>query len=69
MAQLNGPRHYEEAERRIDASDYQWQDSHDLHSALGAVREALVAQAHATLALVSATLDAAYEKSGRGDWR
>lgn len=40
--------HYDEALHRVDASDYQWQE----HGSKGSLREAAVAQVHATLALV-----------------
>lgn len=52
---MTGPEHYREAERRERASDYAWQQSSDVMEALGALREATLAQAHATLALAAAT--------------
>lgn len=52
---MTGPEHYREAEHRERASDYAWQESTDVITALGALREATLAQAHATLALAAAT--------------
>lgn len=51
---MTGAEHYAEAQQRIRASDYHWQDAHDAMTATGALREAVVAQTHAMLALAAA---------------
>lgn len=43
--------HREEAEQRIRASDWQWQESHDDAGRIGSLREAVVALTEAVLAL------------------
>lgn len=47
---MNAREHFEEAEERLKASDWQWQEG----SVKGAMHEAAVAQVHATLALAAA---------------
>lgn len=64
---MNGPEHFREAEKRLQASDWQWQqagEQNDDALAQGALREAAMAQAHATLALAAATAMAAYGATG-----
>lgn len=50
---MTGPEHYREAEKRLEASDYQRQGDYD-DAVACAMHEAAVAQVHATLALAAA---------------
>lgn len=49
---MTAAEHYRAARQRILASDYQWQDGSSDTYAAGSVREAVLAVAHATLALI-----------------
>lgn len=53
---MTGAEHFAEAEQRLRAADYKWQDTCDVVTALGALYEATMAQASATLALAAATV-------------
>ena len=52
---MTGPEHYREAEKRLEASDWQRQEYGDNDQMLGAFHEAAMAGVHATLALAAAT--------------
>jgi hypothetical protein len=74
---VKGPDHYREAERRLQASDYQWQhsaergaDAESLEAVLGSIREAIMALAHAQLAAAAATAEIGGRGYERGEaWR
>jgi hypothetical protein len=52
---VTGPEHYREAEKRMEASDWQRQEAEDDTWLMTALHEAAIAQVHATLALAAAT--------------
>jgi hypothetical protein len=62
---MTGPEHYRAAELHTEAADLEWKDSTPAQLAVTFA----AAQAHATLALVAATLDASRGPvKGEGAW-
>lgn len=66
---MTGPDHFREAEKRLEASDWQRQENRGDSWLLSAMHEAAVAQVHATLALAAATaLNPGIRPSDWGEW-